>query len=155
MGYLLKIVLKKIVRRKVNLRGFLVLGRIIKMLNLRGILKLLWWIDCGVYDYPLWLFAFRHGVKLLNQVPNLQSGLTPIEIFTKTKSDHQDLLWSHIWGCSVYVLGPHYIIIVRTLCGIVVQVYDNSLVFQRIVLCLLRAWELFRIVYFTSISRHL
>ena len=61
-------------------------------------------------------------------MPNLQSGLTPIEIFTKTKSDHQDLLWSHIWGCSVYVLGPHYIIIVRTLCGIVVQVYDNSLV---------------------------
>ena len=54
----------------------------------------------------LWLFAIRYAVCLHNWVLNTQSGLTPIELLTKTKSDHRDLLPSHGWGCPVYVLEP-------------------------------------------------
>eukprot|EP00804_Cyclotella_cryptica_P007127 CCRYP_020034-RB/>CCRYP_020034-RB protein AED:0.46 eAED:-0.11 QI:0/0/0/1/0/0/2/0/484 len=35
-----------------------------------------------------------------------QSGITPLEMITSTKSDHSDLLRSHVWGCPVYVLEP-------------------------------------------------
>eukprot|EP00804_Cyclotella_cryptica_P022545 CCRYP_009449-RA/>CCRYP_009449-RA protein AED:0.37 eAED:-0.02 QI:0/0/0/1/0/0/2/0/345 len=34
------------------------------------------------------------------------SGLTPLELLTKTKADHRDLLRSHVWGCPVFVLDP-------------------------------------------------
>ncbi|KAL7462944.1 hypothetical protein ACHAXS_003314 [Conticribra weissflogii] len=34
------------------------------------------------------------------------TGLTPIEIATKTKTDHLDLLQTHVWGCPVFVLDP-------------------------------------------------
>ena len=43
---------------------------------------------------------------LYNQVPNRESGLTPIELITKRKSNHFDLLCSHVWGCPAYVLEP-------------------------------------------------
>ncbi|KAL7529135.1 hypothetical protein ACHAXR_002811, partial [Thalassiosira sp. AJA248-18] len=33
-------------------------------------------------------------------------GLSPLEIFTKSKSDHADLLRTHVWGCPVFVLDP-------------------------------------------------
>lgn len=29
-----------------------------------------------------------------------------MEVFTKTKSDHCDLLQAHVWGCPAYVLDP-------------------------------------------------
>jgi len=32
--------------------------------------------------------------------------LTPLEVFTKTKSDHCDLQRAHVWGCPVFVLDP-------------------------------------------------
>ncbi|KAL7504670.1 hypothetical protein ACHAXN_002258 [Cyclotella atomus] len=34
------------------------------------------------------------------------SGITPIEMVTRCKSDHRDLLRTHVWGCPVYVLDP-------------------------------------------------
>ena len=33
-------------------------------------------------------------------------GLTPMELLTKTKTDHRDILRSHVWGCPTYVLDP-------------------------------------------------
>jgi hypothetical protein len=32
--------------------------------------------------------------------------LTPLEVFTNTKSDHRDLQHAHVWGCPVFVLDP-------------------------------------------------
>ena len=37
-------------------------------------------------------------------MPNRRSGLIPIKSLTKTKSDHWYLLWSYVWGCTVYAL---------------------------------------------------
>ena len=64
------------------------------------------WTERGVDDIALWGFAVKHAAWLYNRLPNRVSGLTPIELLTKEKSDHRDLLRSHVWGCPVYVLDP-------------------------------------------------
>jgi hypothetical protein len=50
----------------------------------------------------------KHAVWLYNRVPNRLSGLTPLELLTKSKADHRDLLLSHVnvWGCPTIVLDP-------------------------------------------------
>jgi hypothetical protein len=40
----------------------------------------------------------------LYRVPNVKSGLTPLEIITREWSDYKDLLRCHVWGCPVFVL---------------------------------------------------
>ena len=51
-------------------------------------------------------FCVKHAVWHYNRVPNSESGLTPLELITKQKADHRDILRSHVWGCSAYVLKP-------------------------------------------------
>jgi hypothetical protein len=65
------------------------------------------WTDRGSDDISLWPFAVKHAVWLYNQVPNCTSGLTPLELLTKSKADHRDLLRCHVWGCPAIVLEPH------------------------------------------------
>ena len=60
----------------------------------------------GSDDVSLWSFAVDHAAWLYNQIPQCQSGITPLEMITSAKSDHCDLLMSHVWGCPVYVLEP-------------------------------------------------
>ncbi|KAL7468583.1 hypothetical protein ACHAXS_008812 [Conticribra weissflogii] len=57
------------------------------------------WSDRGVNDLALWSFAVKHSTWLYNRVPNRVSGLSPIEIATHTKTNHKDLLRTHVWGC--------------------------------------------------------
>ena len=64
------------------------------------------WTDQGLDDISLWPFAVKHAVWLYNCVPNRLSGLTPLELLTKSKADHRDLLRSHVWGCPAIVLDP-------------------------------------------------
>ena len=64
------------------------------------------WTEHGVDDITLWPFAVKHAVWLYNRVPNRESGLTPMELITRQKADHLDLLRSHVWGCPAYVLEP-------------------------------------------------
>ena len=58
----------------------------------------------GVDDLTLWSFAVKHSVWVFNRVPNQGSGISPMEILTKTKSNHCGLRRSHVWGCPVFVL---------------------------------------------------
>ncbi len=60
----------------------------------------------GSDNIRLWPFAVQHAVWLFNQISNRVTGLTPLEVFTKTKSDHHDLQRAHVWGCPVFVLDP-------------------------------------------------
>ena len=62
------------------------------------------WTDRGSDDISLWPFAVKHAVWLYNRVPNRISGLTPLELLTKSKADHRDLLRCHVWGCPAIVL---------------------------------------------------
>ncbi len=54
------------------------------------------WTEHGVDDISMWPFAVKHAVWLYNRVPNRESGLTPMELITKQKADHSDLVRSHV-----------------------------------------------------------
>ncbi len=64
------------------------------------------WSKYGADNLALWGFAAKHAVWLHNCIPNHLSGLKPLELHTKTKANHHDLLHTHVWGCPVYVLDP-------------------------------------------------
>jgi hypothetical protein len=62
------------------------------------------WTEHGSDDLSLWSFAVKHSVWIYNRVPNARSGLTPLELVTKERSDCREILRCHVWGCPVYVL---------------------------------------------------
>ena len=62
------------------------------------------WNENGTDNLALWPFAVKHAVWLYNRVPNRITGLTPLELLTRSKADHRDLLRSHVWGCPTFVL---------------------------------------------------
>jgi hypothetical protein len=64
------------------------------------------WTERGVDDIALWPFAVKHAVWIYNRLPNRGTGMTPMELLTKNKADHRDLLRTHVWGCPTYVLDP-------------------------------------------------
>ena len=57
-------------------------------------------------DTSLWPMALSHAVHLYNHTPNAESCISPMEIFSRTKSDYQALRHAHTWGCPTYVLEP-------------------------------------------------
>ena len=56
------------------------------------------WGSDGLDDLSLWSFAVDHAAWLYNRILQCQSGITPLEMVSSTKSDHRDLLRSHVWG---------------------------------------------------------
>ena len=64
----------------------------------------LYWTDKGSDDISLQTFAVKHSVWIYNQVPNVWSGLIPLELITHERSDYKDILRCHVWGCPVFVL---------------------------------------------------
>jgi hypothetical protein len=64
------------------------------------------WNEQGSGAMALWHFSVHRAVWLYNRLPNGVTGLSPMEILTGTRSDHRDLLRTHVWGCPVYVLAP-------------------------------------------------
>jgi hypothetical protein len=65
---------------------------------------LLCWTDRGLDDLYLWSFAVKNWVWVYNRVLNVKSGLTPLNIIPRERSDYRDLLCCHVWGCPVFVL---------------------------------------------------
>ena len=57
-----------------------------------------------VADASLWPMAVTHAVFLHNHMPNLKTGLSPSDIFTKTRWKHKRFNDLHVWGSPVYVL---------------------------------------------------
>ena len=64
------------------------------------------WSEYGTDDISLWPFAVKHAAWLYNRLPNRVTGLTPIEMVSQTKTDHRDILRSHVWGSPSFVLDP-------------------------------------------------
>jgi hypothetical protein len=60
------------------------------------------WPD--VADPTLWPLAVKHAVFLVNHMPDPRTGLSPFDVFTKTRWEQQKLTDVHVWGCPVYVL---------------------------------------------------
>jgi hypothetical protein len=48
--------------------------------------------------------AVTHAVFLHNHVPDLVSGLCPIDVFTKSRWEQRKYHDLHVWGCPIYVL---------------------------------------------------
>ena len=60
------------------------------------------WPD--VADATLWPMAVSHAIFLHNHVPDLVSGLCPVDVFTKSRWEQRKYHDLHVWGCPVYVL---------------------------------------------------
>jgi hypothetical protein len=55
----------------------------------------------------LWPFALDHALLLWNNMPNHDSRLAPIEVFTSTKfQNYKHLEICHVWGSPIFVLDP-------------------------------------------------
>ena len=55
--------------------------------------------------YPL---ALTHTVHLHNELPSMDSRLTPNEVWSRSKSSYSALVSAHPWGCPVYVPHPRF-----------------------------------------------
>ena len=55
-------------------------------------------------ELSLWPFALDHVAWSYNRVPQQNSELTRLEMATSNKSDHNDLLCTHVWGRPCYFL---------------------------------------------------
>ncbi len=63
------------------------------------------WTSDGLDDSCLWAFAVTHKAWLYNHLSNKHFVWQPeMEVFTKTKSDHRELLQTHVWGCPAFFL---------------------------------------------------
>jgi hypothetical protein len=50
--------------------------------------------------------ALTHAAYLFNITPNMETGVSPISVWTKTTQESNSLRHTHTWGCPVYVLAP-------------------------------------------------
>eukprot|EP00957_Ditylum_brightwellii_P012468 942382-Ditylum_brightwellii.AAC.1 len=64
----------------------------------------IYWPDMS--DLMLWPFALQYAIGIWNAMPDVNMGLSPLNIFSCTVTDHIDLLKTHVWGCPAYVLDP-------------------------------------------------
>jgi transposase InsO family protein len=55
-------------------------------------------------DPALWPMAVQHAVFLWNHMPDPTTGVSPADVFTKTRWEQRKFLDLHVWGCPVYVL---------------------------------------------------
>ena len=62
------------------------------------------WPECS--EKELWPLAIDYGVYLYNHMPSKESGKSPVEIWSGSKSSYSSLTNSHPWGCPVYILDP-------------------------------------------------
>jgi transposase InsO family protein len=60
------------------------------------------WPD--VSDACLWPMAVQHAVFLHNHMPNEATGISPHDIFTRSRWEQRKFHDLHVWGCPVYVL---------------------------------------------------
>lgn len=60
------------------------------------------WPD--VADATIWPMAVAHADYLHNHMPNMETGLAPVDVFTKSRWQQHKFHDLHVWGCPVYVL---------------------------------------------------
>ena len=66
----------------------------------------------SAYHWPqhasikLWPMAINYAVWVFNHLPRIDTGLCPDEMWSQSRTTHDDLRRAHVWGCPVYVLEP-------------------------------------------------
>ena len=56
-------------------------------------------------DPSFWPMAVQHAVFLWNKMPTVETGLSPHDIFTRSRWPQSKFHDIHTWGCPVYVLA--------------------------------------------------
>ena len=56
-------------------------------------------------DPTFWPMAVQHAVFLWNKMPTVETGLSPHDIFTRSRWPQSKFHDVHTWGCPVYVLA--------------------------------------------------
>jgi hypothetical protein len=62
------------------------------------------WPDMA--DSSLWPLAMEYATYIYIHTPKTESGVAPIDIFTRITVPRQRLKDLHVWGCPTYVLDP-------------------------------------------------
>jgi hypothetical protein len=62
------------------------------------------WLDMA--DSSLWPLAMEYAVYIYNHTPKMESGVAPIDIFSRTTVPREHLKDLLVWGCPTYVLNP-------------------------------------------------
>ena len=62
------------------------------------------WNDAS--EKSLWPMAISNAVNLHNHTTQISGGMSPEEVWTRSKSSHIDPQNDNPWGCHEYVLGP-------------------------------------------------
>ena len=57
-------------------------------------------------DTSLWPLPMTYAVWIWNRIPNIDSGYSPYEIFSRSKSTHVELNRVRVWGSPLYILDP-------------------------------------------------
>lgn len=57
-----------------------------------------------VSDPSLWPMAVQHAAFVFNRMPQIESGLCPLDMFNRQRWKQSQLHGLHVWGCPVYVL---------------------------------------------------
>ena len=57
-------------------------------------------------DSSLWPLAMEYAAYIYNHTPKMESGVAPIDIFSRTTVPRQRLKDLHVWGCPTYILDP-------------------------------------------------
>jgi hypothetical protein len=60
------------------------------------------WPD--VIESSLWPMAVSHAIFIWNRMPDPTNGLSPIDVFTRSRYEHRRFHDLHVWGCPMYVL---------------------------------------------------
>jgi hypothetical protein len=55
-------------------------------------------------DTVLWPMSVAQAVFLYNHVPQIDTGVAPVDLFTKTQWEQRNFHDLYVWGCPVYVL---------------------------------------------------
>jgi hypothetical protein len=62
------------------------------------------WPDTA--DMGMWPMAVDYATYIYNHVPNPDTGVAPIDVFTRTRAPRTQLQNLHVFGCPTYVLDP-------------------------------------------------
>ena len=54
-------------------------------------------------DATQWPMAVMHAMYLYNHMPCLETGISPVDLFTKTRWEQKKFHDCHVWGCHVCV----------------------------------------------------
>jgi Reverse transcriptase (RNA-dependent DNA polymerase) len=58
-------------------------------------------------DATLWPLAVQYAVYIYNRVPNPDTGLSPLDVFSNSRHPQRCLRDLHVWGCPAYNLNKN------------------------------------------------